>query len=74
MTNKEIMEKIMSLTGALDHTEKLYRIAQKDIYRQISEIRAQCPHDSTEYVPDASGNNDSYHYCLVCGQERKRFK
>lgn len=31
-------------------------------------FQATCPHKNVEWVPDASGNNDSYHVCQDCGK------
>jgi hypothetical protein len=39
-----------------------------DLYEQIKMIQEkECPHPETEYVPDASGNNDDWDKCLYCG-------
>ena len=37
--------------------------------RTIKAAQERCPHVEVEYIPDPSGNNDSYHRCLTCGKE-----
>lgn len=32
-------------------------------------IQNGCKHPLKEFVPDPSGNNDSYYYCRVCRKE-----
>ena len=34
---------------------------------RLHAYQRDCPHSRTRFVPDASGNNDSYHECLDCG-------
>lgn len=30
-------------------------------------VKRKCQHQLTQYHPDASGNNDSWYECLICG-------
>ena len=39
----------------------------KEIREQIRKIQKSCGHESKKYYPDASGNNDSYYICNICG-------
>lgn len=54
--------------------EQDYKDTLKDINIIIRAVRTKCKHEETQYIPDASGNNDSCHVCLICGTEKKRFK
>jgi hypothetical protein len=47
-----------------DHDRRVAGI-EKDIAR----LRAYCPHYTTTYHPDPSGNNDSWRECDACGKE-----
>ena len=40
----------------------------------LARFRKNCPHISTTYHPDASGNNDSITECNHCGKQAKRLK
>jgi hypothetical protein len=33
----------------------------------LFEIQLKCKHKKETYIPDASGNNDSYYECQTCG-------
>ena len=52
---------------------KLINETNKKFDTLINEARKLCDHSETKYVADASGNNDSYYVCLICGLEKKRF-
>jgi len=73
MQDSEIKQKIQDLELFLEHAEEICQIAKRSINGQIGQIRKECTHTSTKYVPDQSGNNDSYSYCESCGLEAKRF-
>ncbi len=51
-----------------DYCQYLQRLEEnrKWANEKLREIQAKCPHEKTEFVPDASGNNDSYYECVVC--------
>ena len=48
----------------VDHKSTL-SLLEKD----FSEARSKCKHWATTFHPDASGNNDSFSTCDVCGAE-----
>lgn len=48
-------------------TQKIYNQKMKDIEFALSQLKFKCPHITTKYYPDASGNNDSYTKCEDCG-------
>lgn len=70
----EISLDIAALEEDLENAEKAYLEARKQINIKINELRSKCDHSLVKYVPDASGNNDSFEYCLTCGLEKKRFR
>ena len=51
-----------------------YETVLQELNKEITEIRNECPHISTTYHPDASGNNDSITECNHCGKSSKRLK
>lgn len=59
----------------LDYENEIEKLAAKHknevsaIRSRISELRKSCGHEDTTYYPDASGNNDSYTECNICGSE-----
>jgi hypothetical protein len=34
--------------------------------KRMVKLQEDCLHPETRFVPDPSGNNDSYRYCLDC--------
>ena len=40
---------------------------ESELHAQLSAIQEDCDHSIQRYHGDASGNNDSYHECLICG-------
>lgn len=65
------IEIIISLRNAIDakraKLQKEYDEARKTLSKEQVELEKRCPHDFTTYEADASGNNDSYYHCEVCG-------
>ena len=45
------------------HAQAMKRLDER---RQL--FQSTCPHKDTGFVPDPSGNNDSYYECNVCGK------
>lgn len=45
------------------------RNARRALNDRLLAFQNTCLHTNTQYVPDASGNNDSYTECLECGME-----
>lgn len=73
LSDYDIKEKISALEVFIEHAEEICRIAKREANIKINTIRNECPHSEVKYVPDASGNNDSFNYCVTCGLEKKRF-
>lgn len=71
---EQIKEAIYLINLEIDKELKLYLEKIKALNAIARVTRSMCDHSETQYYPDASGNNDSYHVCLICGLERKRFK
>jgi hypothetical protein len=72
--DEQIKTAIEEINITIEKEEQSHRERIKSYKYLISLIRKNCNHTKTKYVPDASGNNDSFHYCLICGEERKRFE
>jgi len=57
---------------ALDELEarrEKWRQEEQHMAAALQAIQADCPH-IWEYIPDASGNNDSYERCEICGDTK----
>ena len=68
-----IKQKIENLEIKKEEIEIFAQQMIKICNESIRNLRSQCLHGSVKYVPDASGNNDSYYYCTDCGEEKKDF-
>lgn len=62
----ELSKEIDSLKIRLEEMERL-------LDDKVRQFQLTCKHEKTRYYPDPSGNNDSFHSCLDCGLEKKRF-
>lgn len=52
----------------LKESRKIYEVAEEQWRIKVSAIRHHnCQHTITTYYPDASGNNDSFTKCDICG-------
>lgn len=72
--DKDKIKNIMdNLELHIEHSTNRFNEFLKGIKEIKKSIRQLCDHSDNTYVPDASGNNDSYHVCNTCGLERKRF-
>lgn len=59
-----------SIDGYWDNIRKHQEESAKKIADEqicIKDLRKKCKHEVTKYHPDASGNNDSWTECLICG-------
>ena len=74
MSENPIKIQLFELYEELERSKKKYEDDCKLIESEIRQLQSICPHDDVEYVPDASGNNGSYHVCLNCHKEQKRFR
>lgn len=70
----KIKEAVLAIDIEIENKHKTCEKECKSLMDIRSKLRNICEHQETEYIPDASGNNDSYHICLICGLEKKRFK
>ncbi len=58
----------------LEEADAVHVRTIKEINGKIAAVRRSCKHTKTTYHPDASGNNDSWYTCDVCGLEKKYFR
>lgn len=70
---KNIKDIVYDIQLELERQEEIFKETTKSLKKLIYSLQSICEHKETKYVPDASGNNDSYYYCLNCGLEKKRF-
>jgi uncharacterized coiled-coil DUF342 family protein len=66
---EEIQSKIRSLEKEKCKAKADFDIKIDIINSQIKSIKEECVHELTTYYPDASGNNDSFYECDICGKE-----
>jgi len=66
---KEIRNEFAVIEKARARIERQYETTLKMLDEDLTVLRARCPHLETIYHPDASGNNDSWDECNLCGKE-----
>jgi len=69
LTEEEVARSLQLLKVLQTDMEKQYKRALEHIRSEIKRVQSRCPHPRHVYYPDASGNNDSYSLCAVCGLE-----
>jgi hypothetical protein len=80
MNDKELVTKMQSYVKGIRNELTVIEKARQRIERQhettlkmldedLAAVRTKCPHLETTYHPDASGNNDSWSECDLCGKE-----
>lgn len=57
---------VEDLKHQIRKAEQHYKKRKEYLETKIVEIQNRCTHEHTEYFPDASGNNDSSTYCIIC--------
>ena len=72
MTDTEIKSQVLEIKRKLSAEAERHEKRVKKLREELWVIQKQCPHNSTHYEPDPSGNNDSSMECLVCGKEARR--
>lgn len=67
---------VASVIQAIDHTYQKIKVAEEKWIAKkkkwsitIARVQATCTHPVYTYFPDASGGNDSYERCEICGKE-----
>jgi hypothetical protein len=65
------MRRALENNYSLNETDRQKQFEEelKSIEREKAAFIESCCHYSTTYHPDASGNNDSFETCDVCGAE-----
>lgn len=66
---EKIASQIARVQRAIQIAEEEHAATMKKFDGEIEAIRVGCRHEFTKYFPDASGNNDSFSECQVCGAE-----
>ncbi|KKK98382.1 hypothetical protein LCGC14_2643290 [marine sediment metagenome] len=66
---KEIRNELAVIEKARARIERQYETTLKMLDEDLAALRTKCPHLETTYHPDASGNNDSWNECNLCGKE-----
>ena len=66
---KEIRNEFAVIEKARARIERQYETTLKMLDEDLTVLRARCPHLETTHHSDASGNNDSWNGCNLCGKE-----
>jgi tRNA(Ser,Leu) C12 N-acetylase TAN1 len=64
-----LKQEAIELANKREKAQKQFEEELKSIEREKAAFIESCCHYSTTYHPDASGNNDSFETCDVCGAE-----
>ena len=67
--SNQIAERMDKLSAGIEAEEKRRKQTDAYIKHELAEIQRSCPHLAKTYHSDASGNNDSFHKCDLCGEE-----
>ena len=65
----DLTVKLARLKQEKDNAKKAFEEKLIEIDKKTKELQKTCLHESTNYCPDASGNNDSHTYCNLCDKE-----
>ncbi len=68
------VKRIQSISDDIDYYNENINNIQKEMMSKIDaesvkirNVKKTCKHELTKYYPDASGNNDSWTECSICG-------
>lgn len=63
-----IIEQRIEIERKLEKLRKSFDKKDKDLRNLLRQVQKRCPHPDNKaiFVPDASGNNDSFYYCSDC--------
>jgi hypothetical protein len=64
-----IRQDLAAFRLALEKAEDDHQKRVLAIHEKIVRKREVCPHYTTTYHPDPSGNNDSWRECDICGKD-----
>lgn len=71
---KHIKNKIEFIDEKIAKEKKRHEEEIKKLNGEKSSVMKECKHEATKYYPDASGNNDSWTQCLICGGEVNKYE
>ena len=66
-----IEQRLAVLEEAVAAEQERHHTKLGDFAAERQALQSQCSHPVTKYVPDPSGNNDTYYYCQTCGKNFK---
>jgi hypothetical protein len=72
MNLREIAVQIVDLEKQMRQLEEEYKKKKADVLAQVDYLQSQCPHPAWKRHPDASGNNDVWDECELCGHYERR--
>ena len=71
---RSIKSSVAAIKKRMLQERNKHEATMQSLNKDLAAIRNECPHISTTYHPDASGNNDSITECNHCGKQAKRLK
>lgn len=66
-TIREIVEQIVDIERRIEAEKIRHSEVMRRLDESRSEVQKRCTHVITKRHPDASGNNDSWTECEICG-------
>lgn len=66
-TIREIVEQLIDIERAITTEQVRHSEVMRRLNESRSEVQKRCAHVITKRHPDASGNNDSWTECEICG-------
>ena len=66
---QRVERKRYSLEKELLRIKEELKQRQNNVQRELRQLQSDCKHECTTFHPDASGNNDSFTNCDICGDE-----
>lgn len=60
---------VKAINKELDEAFDEYNKKRSELLGELADLRKLCKHSDSVFVPDPSGNNDSYYRCSICGGE-----
>lgn len=67
-TAHTLAQRVRAAKAEIHSLERVHGKMMEDLKNTLEAIRAECDHPAASYHGDPSGNNDSHHECVVCGQ------
>lgn len=61
-------EQVASIFTEREQIRFSYEKTNDELDKRLRKVQEECPHLTSTFTPDPSGNNDSYYTCNICGK------